>query len=762
MADYNYDPSVLRWSSRIFLFLQGPRGPFFRKLKNRLDWFGYQSYFINVCGGDLIDRPLALFDSYMYSGKSGDRWEKYLACFIREKHISDVVLYGIRSSYHSTAVQLCRDNGIRLWIFDECLFLPGYVTLERDSEKEKTHVSGICPGDVRSCDDQIDFLISEKKTAIGEHNRVNCDYGDPLPSMPGQFFLTPLFPHFRPYSDYSAFSECLSRFRGMFRNFSSEKKHMAEAAGILSSKNSYFFLTLQFCSDYQISVSSPFGSARKLIEAVVRSFAESAVPDLHLVIAANYREFSDLDPESLVNTMNSEFNLHDRVHFVGNCRTEELIENSAGVLAASTVMGLVSLSKLKHTAALCDVSYTGQGPAVMIAESGQFNPHKLDDFWNSHVTPSRSCIGSFFRLLKDQFLVPGNFYTGKGIREAVSRVPVRMGIGGIANCIIFRRPITRIKNIRLFLDSVSQKTVVGWGYKPTARRARAYAAAHNLPYYALEDGFIKSVATEYRGRDEEVLSLILDRTGIYYNVASSSELEDYMVRSEEWFTGELAKKARKLINTIVTNRIVKYNARNEISYSEFIPPNIPSDAILVIDQTRNDASITQGNADQSSFDEMLKEAISTAGAAGVYVKEHPNVFASRGKGYFKISKLKKLGVNIITAPVNSVELMQSFRNVYVVTSGTGFEALMCGCSVTCFGEPFYSGYGLTTDRKNTASTKRKDRMKSRATVEMLAAAVFYRYSIFIDPKTCTICTPEHALQYIISRKHGREEQQVRS
>lgn len=762
MTDYNYDPSVLRWSNRIFLFLQGPRGAFFRKLKNRLDWLGYQSYFINVCGGDFIDRPLSVFDSYRYSGKSGDKWEEYLAGFIREKQISDVVTYGIRSSYHSIAVRLCREKGIRLWIFDECLYLPGYVTLDRDSEAGKPYILRVYVEAIRNSEDPIDLLISEKKADSEELSRVNCDCGGILPSMPGQFFMTPLFPHFRPYSDYSAFSECLSRFAGMLRRFSSEKKYKAEADGILSSKNRYFFLTLQFSSDYQISVLTSCGSARKLTEAVVRSFAGSAASDLHLVIAINSGEFPALDPERLVNSLNSELNLHDRVHFVGNCRTEELMEHSEGVLTVSTVMGIVSLSKLKHTAALCDASCNGFGLAVPITFSGQFNPYKLDDFWKSQNTSSLSCISLFFRLLKEHVLVPGDFYTGKGIKEAVSNAPARMGIGGIANCIIFMRPITRIKNIRLFLDSVSQKTVVGWGYKPTARRARAYAAAHNLPYYALEDGFIKSVATEYRGRDEEVLSLILDRTGIYYNVASSSELEDYMIRSDEWFTGEMATKARKLIKTIVKNRIVKYNARNEVSYSEFIPPNIPADAILVIDQTLNDASISQGNADQNSFDEMLKEAISTAGAARVYVKEHPNVFASRGKGYFKIPQLKKLGVNIITAPVNSVELMQSFRNVYVVTSGTGFEALMCGCSVTCFGEPFYSGYGLTTDRKNTAASKRRDRMKSKATIDMLAAAVFYRYSIFIDPKTCRICSPEHALKYIISRKHGREEPLVQS
>lgn len=35
--------------------------------------------------------------------------------------------------------------------------------------------------------------------------------------------------------------------------------------------------------------------------------------------------------------------------------------------------------------------------------------------------------------------------------------------------------------------------VAGWGHKPTADRARRYAAAHDLPYIAVEDGFLRSL-----------------------------------------------------------------------------------------------------------------------------------------------------------------------------------------------------------------------------------------------------------------------------
>ena len=42
--------------------------------------------------------------------------------------------------------------------------------------------------------------------------------------------------------------------------------------------------------------------------------------------------------------------------------------------------------------------------------------------------------------------------------------------------------------------------VVGWGHKPTADKARCYALKHNLPYIALEDGFLRSLDLGCKGR----------------------------------------------------------------------------------------------------------------------------------------------------------------------------------------------------------------------------------------------------------------------
>ena len=81
----------------------------------------------------------------------------------------------------------------------------------------------------------------------------------------------------------------------------------------------------------------------------------------------------------------------------------------------------------------------------------------------------------------------------------------------------------RLTNLSTFLGSSihwvsvhrngSFSCVLGWGHKPTADKARRYAAQHNLPYIALEDGFLRSLGLGCKGA--QPLSLVVDHTGIY-------------------------------------------------------------------------------------------------------------------------------------------------------------------------------------------------------------------------------------------------------
>ena len=98
--------------------------------------------------------------------------------------------------------------------------------------------------------------------------------------------------------------------------------------------------------------------------------------------------------------------------------------------------------------------------------------------------------------------------------------------------------------------------IAGWGHKPTADKARRYAAQHNLPYIALEDGFLRSLGLGCKGA--QPLSLVVDHTGIYYDAGEPSDLED-LLNASGWETPELLDSARRAMRDIIRHRLSKYN-----------------------------------------------------------------------------------------------------------------------------------------------------------------------------------------------------------
>lgn len=71
-------------------------------------------------------------------------------------------------------------------------------------------------------------------------------------------------------------------------------------------------------------------------------------------------------------------------------------------------------------------------------------------------------------------------------------------------------------------------------------------------------------------------------------------------------------------------------------------------------------------------------------------------------------------------------LLGQVREVWTMTSLTGFEALMRGVQVTCLGTPFYAGWGLTRDLGKVPA-----RRGARPTLEGLVHATLIDYPVIL-------------------------------
>jgi len=268
--------------------------------------------------------------------------------------------------------------------------------------------------------------------------------------------------------------------------------------------------------------------------------------------------------------------------------------------------------------------------------------------------------------------------------------------------------------------------LLAWGRKPSARVAERLSAARNLPLWRCEDAFLRSL----RPGIDPPLGLVLDDQGIYYDTSTPSRLEELISRQHSPQERDRALALRRLW---CGQRVSKYNGAAEV-----VPPVEPF--VLVVDQTAGDLSIDLGMAGAASFGAMLAAALERHGHCRVLVKTHPDVAAGRKRGHFNPRQLAAdPRIQLEASGGHPTALLEQAEAVYVVTSQLGFEALLWGKPVHCFGLPFYAGWGLTQDALPVPV--RRAGVAPRQLADLVHAALI-DYAIYIDPHGQQRCEVE--------------------
>lgn len=268
--------------------------------------------------------------------------------------------------------------------------------------------------------------------------------------------------------------------------------------------------------------------------------------------------------------------------------------------------------------------------------------------------------------------------------------------------------------------------VVGWGFKASATRARAFAARHGIRYVALEDGFLRSAGNSPVKLPP--ISIVLDDLGIYYEARQPSRLEAMIAAAGD--DDSLLDLGRRARARMLELRLTKYNSIRQVDPESLI--GRPR-RLLLVDQTFNDQSVVGAGANAATFARMLESALERYSADEIVVKAHPDVVAGRARGYLDQEAITR-GLILIDRHVSTHDVLPLFDEVWTVSSGFGFEALMAGRTVRCFGASFYAGWGLTDDSMLEPRAKAwLARRKVRIDADQLAAAALVAYPRYADP-----------------------------
>lgn len=291
-------------------------------------------------------------------------------------------------------------------------------------------------------------------------------------------------------------------------------------------------------------------------------------------------------------------------------------------------------------------------------------------------------------------------------------------------------------NFQRYFKLQKNAHVLAWGKKAKQLKDLNYEQVTTV-----EDGFIRSV-----GLGAKLIrpcSLVFDDIGIYYDATQPSRIEQLLSRIE--LNPSQIQRAQHLQRLLIDLNISKYN----VGEARQLKRPQHSRILLVVGQVEDDMSIQLGGIGIKTNLDLLKKVREDHPNSYIIYKPHPDVQTGLRVG--KISNQDMLTyANQIELKTSILECFEICDEVHTITSLSGFEALIRGLKVYCYGLPFYAGWGLTQDLYSSQRRNNKN-----ITLETLLYVTLVEYPTYNLPHTrasgIPLVRPEDVIAYIKSQ-----------
>lgn len=397
---------------RTVLLLQGLMGPLFRRLGQGLTAAGHTVHKINFNGGDRAFWRLP--NGIDYRGTLA-AWPAFLEEVLRERGITDVVLFGDCRDYHMPAIRLCRVMGVPVHVFEEGYIRPDWVTLELGGVNGHSSL----PRDP----------VWYRETAaalppVPPHAQVPSSFR--RRALEGLLYnaadvLTRW--HYPGWSNHRPWHPVVEGM-GWWRKLCRRKERESSAVQLIerlgTAGEPYFLFPLQLDSDAQIRLHSPFAGIADALRLVIGSFAAHAPAGTRLVVKEHPLDNGVRDWRQVTADMAALFGVEDRVDYLPWGDIVPVTRGSQGVVTINSTSGTFALAAGVPTVVL--------GHAVYDVPDITFQGG-LDAFWSTPRAPDPETFAAFRRVLVERCLIPGGFFSeealDKVVRHAVARLEGR-------------------------------------------------------------------------------------------------------------------------------------------------------------------------------------------------------------------------------------------------------------------------------------------------------------------------------------------------
>ena len=396
----------------VFLFLQGPHGPFFDSLARRLRQTGATVWRVGFNAGDRAfwwHGP-----GYIPFRAPAEHWPAALSELISERRVTDLVVYGDTRPVHAQAVKIAKKAGLRVHVFEEGYLRPYWITYERNGANGHSAVMGL----------SIDAMADNLRNPGHQTRLPPGHWGDTRQHVfYGALYhacvlaLNRGYPEFRPHRTLTVSAE----FRLYLRRLALMPLHALERGAatlrIRWGGFPYHLVLLQLEHDASFRFHSDYPDMASFLREVIDGFSRGAPAHHHLVFKAHPLEDGRAPIRRDIRTLAAAFGLTGRVHYVGGGKLARLLDVARSAVTVNSTAGQQVL--WRGLPLLC------LGRAVY-AKPGIVSDQSVADFFANPMKPDAAYYDVLRRYLLETSQIPGGYYAMRGRRTALRQIVDRM------------------------------------------------------------------------------------------------------------------------------------------------------------------------------------------------------------------------------------------------------------------------------------------------------------------------------------------------